>query len=66
MSLRAVNTRFQKTVLAPLFLRVANSAGLCELDGFCTEAYLHRKGAILRRMYEYYLIYMHANGTGAP
>ncbi len=39
--------------------------GLCESGGTCSEVYLHRKAAILCQMYEYFLIYMHENWTGA-
>ena len=45
---------------------MAISAGLCELDYFCNEAHLHRKGPILRQIHAYYLIYIHATSKGAP
>ncbi len=44
---------------------VTISPGLCELGDIRNKIDLHRKGAILRQIYKYSLIYMHANGTGA-
>ncbi len=38
---------------------------LCELGSTCSKAYLHREEAILRQIFQYILIYMHANEAGA-
>ncbi len=32
-----------------------------ELDGFCTEAYLSKKQAIFHQLFEYSLIFIHAD-----
>ena len=51
--LRGVNTQVSLLLNSTALLPVAISAGLCGLRGICNEAYLHRKGAILRWIYEY-------------
>ncbi len=57
--------RFNARVTLALNSAGVTACSLCELGGICNEVYLHWKGAIFRRMYEYSLICTHANGTGA-